>query len=101
MKALGREDLIDDERYFPIQNLQAKGLGTEMYDICMEAMGKKTAAEWQPILKEADVAFSLAQSWTEILEDEQAWANNCLYKMEYANGNTRTLVRPPVKFEEI
>ncbi len=101
MKALGREDLIDDERYFPIQNLQAKGLGTEMYDICMEAMGKKTAAEWQLILKKADVAFSLAQSWTEILEDEQAWANNCLYKMEYANGNTRTLVRPPVKFEEM
>lgn len=101
MKALGREDLIDDERYFPIQNLQAKGLGTEMYDICMEAMSKKTAAEWQPILKEADVAFSLAQSWSEILEDEQAWANNCLYKMQYDNGNTRTLVRPPVKFQEM
>ena len=47
------------------------------------------------------MAFSLAQSWSEILEDEQAWANNCLYKMQYDNGNTRTLVRPPVKFQEM
>lgn len=35
------------------------------------------------------------------MEDEQAWANECLYKMKYDNGNTRTLVRPPVKFHEM
>lgn len=101
MKALGREDLVDDERYFPISNLHKNGLGTQLYDICMEAMGKKTVAQWLPILKQADIAFSLAQSWTEILNDPQAWENNCFYAMEYDNGNTRTLVRPPVKFAEM
>ncbi len=101
MKALGREDLLENEDYFPIQNLQTKGLGTEVYDICMEAMEKKTAKEWIPVLKEYDIAFSVAQSWEEILEDEQAWANDCFYKMQYDNGNIRTLVRPPVKFQEM
>ncbi|WP_077611785.1 CaiB/BaiF CoA transferase family protein [Clostridium sp. Marseille-P2415] len=101
MKALGREDLIENENYFPIRNLQAKGLGTEVYDICMEAMEKKTAREWIPVLKEHDIAFSVAQSWEEILKDEQAWANDCFYKMQYSNGNVRTLVRPPVKFQEM
>jgi len=67
----------------------------------MEAFGKRTAAEWKEILKEADVAFSVAQSWEEILGDPRAWANNCFYKMKYDNGNERTLVRPPVKFQEM
>ena len=101
MKALGREDLLDNENYFPIKTLQEKGITYEVYDIVMEAFGKKTAAEWKEILKEADVAFSVAQSWEEILEDPQAWANNCFYKMKYDNGNERTLVRPPVKFQEM
>lgn len=101
MTAIGREDLVDNENYFPVQSLQAKGLGTEVYDICMEAMGKKTINEWKEILTAADIPFSLAQSWEEILEDEQAWANNCFYKMKYDNGNERTLVCLPVNFEEM
>lgn len=101
MTALGREDLVDNENYFPIQNLQSKGLGTEVYDICMEAMGTLTVAQWKERLKANDIPFSVAQSWTEILEDQQAWSNECFYKMKYENGNERTLVRLPVKFEEM
>lgn len=101
MAALCREDLVDNEDYYPIQNLQKKGLGTEVYDICMEAMGKLTVAEWKERLKAADIPFSVAQSWPEILEDRQAWSNECFYKMKYDNGNERTLVRLPVKFQEM
>lgn len=101
MAAIGRDDLLDNENYYPVQNLQAKGLGTEVYDICMEAMGKKNVDEWKEILVSADIPFSVAQSWEEILVDEQAWANNCFYKMKYENGNERTLVRLPVNFAEM
>lgn len=101
MKVIEREDLIDNEKYFPVTNLQANGLGTEMYDLIMDAMRTKTAAEWKPILTEADFAFSIAQSWEEILVDEQAWANDCFYKMTYDNDAERTLVRLPVKFQEM
>lgn len=99
--ALGREDLVENENYFPVQSLQEKGLGTEVYDIVMESIGKKTVEEWKEILTAADIPFSVAQSWEEILEDEQAWANNCFHKMQYENGNERTLVCLPVKFSEM
>lgn len=99
--AVGREDLVDSEDYFPVQNLQAKKKGTEVYDIVMDAFGKKTSKEWAEILTAADIPFSLAQNWEEILEDKQAWANNCFYTMEYSNGNKRTLVQQPVKFKEV
>lgn len=101
MTALGREDLVENENYFPVKTMQEKGLNTEVFNIVQEAFRKKTVDEWYPILTEADMAFSLAQSWEEILEDEQAWACDMLYTMKYDNGNERTLVRLPVHFEEM
>lgn len=101
MTAIGREDLVENEDYFPVQSLQAKGLGSEVYDIIMEAIGTKTVKEWKGILTLADIPFSLAQSWEEILQDEQAWANNCFYNMKFTNGNERTLVCLPINFSEM
>lgn len=98
LTAIGRPDLAQDEDYWKIENLVEKNLGTSLYDMVMEAMSKKTAAEWKVILTEADIPFSLAQSLEELLVDEQAWANECFYEMTYENGNKRTLVRPPVNF---
>lgn len=98
MKAIGREDLIDDERYSKIENLNGKS--SEVCDIIAAQIIQKDAAQWDEIFREADIPFSLAQTWEEILVDEQAWANDYLYSMEYDNGNTRTLVRPPVMFTE-
>ncbi|SFO12638.1 CaiB/BaiF CoA transferase family protein [Proteiniclasticum ruminis] len=101
MTVLGREDLVDEEKYYPVQNLQRNGLGHEVYDICMKAMGEQDVPSWREKLTAADIPFSVAQSWEEILEDEQAWANDCFYRMKYENGNERTLVRPPVNFHEM
>lgn len=101
LTTIGRGDVVDDEKYFPVQNLLENNLGPAMYDMIMEAFEQKTAAEWKGILEAADIPFSLAQSWEEILEDKQAWENECFYKMKYDNGNERVLVRLPVKFEEM
>jgi cinnamoyl-CoA:phenyllactate CoA-transferase len=101
MTALGRVDLIDNPLYFPVNNLIENKLSQEMYDMIMDVFATKTAAEWNIILREQDIPFSLAQNWEDILNDEQAWANDSLYKMKYDNGNERTLVCLPVKFENM
>jgi L-carnitine dehydratase/bile acid-inducible protein F len=101
MIAIGREDLVGSTEYFPVLNMQEKKLGTKVYDIVMEAMGKKTVSEWNEILTKADIPFSLAKNWSEIRNDEQAIANECFYDMNYDTGNTRRLVRLPVKFKEM
>lgn len=99
--AVGREDLADSQEYFPILTCQEKGLTSELYDIVMDAFSKKTVAEWTLILETADIPFALAKNWMEIRNDKQAEANNCFYDMTYSNGNTRRLVRLPVKFQEM
>ncbi|QAT48650.1 CoA transferase [Caproiciproducens sp. NJN-50] len=99
--AVGREDLVGSENYFPILTCQEKGLTSEVYDIVMDAFSKKTVEEWKEILVAADVPFSVAQNWVEIRNDKQAEANNCFYDMKYPNGHIRRLVRLPVKFQEM
>ena len=96
---LGLEYLAEDERYFPVQNLQKNALGTDVYDKVMKRFSERPYQEWKVILEEADIPFSLAKNWEELLEDEQAWANDCFYKMNCPKGE-RVLVKPPVKFQE-
>lgn len=98
---IGREDMAEDENYFPVQNMQSNRLGPKLYDIVMEAIGKKTLEEWNKIFREADIPFAPAQNWMEIMHDHQAEANNCFYDMDYGNGSVKRLVRLPVKFEEM
>ena len=93
--------MVDNEKYFPVQNLQANKLGSEVYDIVMEAINQKDLEYWDKVFIEADIPFAVAKNWMEIRNDKQAEANNCFYDMTYENGNTRRLVRPPVKFTEM
>lgn len=99
IKAIGRDDLLDDPVFSHLAEMHQQGRAPEMYDIFQEAMTHKTAAEWKAVLTEADVPFSLCQTWDEILGDEQAWALDCFYKMDYPRGE-KVLVRTPVDLKD-
>lgn len=99
IKAIGREDLLDDPIFSHLAKMHEEGKAEEMYDIFQEAMAKKTAAEWKPILTEADIPFSICQTWDEILKDEQAHALDVFYEMDYPRGK-KLLVRTPVDLED-
>ena len=96
--AMDRADLVGDPRFFPQANLQNNL--EEFYNILVEAAAQKDLAEWCQRFKDADIPYAVAQTWDELLKDEQAWAADCFYKMHYENGNERTLVRPPVIFTD-
>lgn len=98
MEAIGREDLIGDERYCKIENLGDKT--GEVYDIIQAQMATKTKDEWDVIFREKDIPFAIAQTWEDLLEDEQAWANDYFYVQKYPNGNERTLVRLPIQYAD-
>lgn len=97
MEAIGRDDL----RGHPVYSTQqtAEGRLREVYDIIAEAMLGKTMAEWAERFTALDIPHAVAQTWEELLVDEQAWASGCFYEMPYPTGNKRTMVRTPVLFE--
>ena len=99
MKAIGREDLIDDPVFCDQKKLQDAGKVGELYDIVQEGFQQKTAEEWAPILTELDIPFALCKTYEEVVDDEQAWANDVFYKMDYPRGE-KALVRVPIDLEE-
>lgn len=100
ISCIGRPDLAQDERYTKLQEVAKHGRSPEMYDIVWAQIEQKTASEWKSIFTENDIPFSVAQTWEEVLEDEQAWAIDAFYRMKYANGSEKALVRPPIDFLE-
>ena len=99
MQAIGREDLIEDPVFSNQKAMIDAHRQGELYDIIQDGFKQKTAEEWEPILTELDIPYALCKTYAEIVDDEQAWANDVFYKMDYPRG-PKALVRVPVTFEE-
>ena len=99
MQAIGREDLIDDPVFSNQDTMVKEHRQGELYDIIQNGFKQKTAEEWEPILTELDIPYALCKVYEEVVDDEQAWANDVFYKMDYPRG-PKALVRVPINFEE-
>ena len=65
MKVIEREDLIDDERFYPQKNLQSHL--EEFYKILDAEIGKYTLEEMCKRMDEADLPYAVCQTWDQIL----------------------------------
>jgi len=98
---IGRPDLVDHPIFMDIQKMQDTGKNRELIAIIEEQLIKKPIDEWMRIFKENDISCEKAYLWNEILEDEQAWANDSLRKVQYPSGEELTMVNTPVKIESM
>lgn len=96
MKALGREDLVDDTKFFPQTALQEHLV--EFYDMLHGEILNMTLAEVEDMMKKADLPYAVCQTWNQVLEDRQAWESDALAKVKFPNGAERAMVRTPVLF---
>ncbi|MBE6014412.1 MAG: CoA transferase [Lachnospiraceae bacterium] len=98
MNAIGRTDLIGNEKFYPLANLQNNL--DEFYEIIRSEIGKRTMEEMCAIMDKADLPYGRCATWDEILKDPQAWESDCLAKVKMDNGIERTMVRTPVIFSD-
>lgn len=97
-EVLGRQDLVDDPRFFPQTHLQEHL--DEFYDLMVAEIGRFTSQELSAVMNKADIPYAICQNWQEVLQDEQAWGSDILAKVQFPNGKERTMVRTPVLFAE-
>ncbi|MGL5439030.1 MAG: CaiB/BaiF CoA transferase family protein [Filifactoraceae bacterium] len=94
---INREDLIENDKFNTMASVSNNV--EELVSLVENEMLKKNRDEWSALLEEADLPSEKLQSCDDLLSDEQAWANNYLFKTKYANGNEGILVDTPVRFE--
>lgn len=85
-RMLGHEEWCEDEHFNTWASRAANK--EEVYDKVRAAFREKTAAEWNELAAEFDVALTVMPHFSELAEDEQAWANGYLERVEYPNGNS-------------
>ena len=98
MQAAGHSEMVDNPKFYPQKNLYPNR--KEFSEWISALFLTKDCDEWCKLLDAADIPYAVAQNWDTLLKDEQAWASDIFYEMQYSNGNKRTLVRPPVMFKE-
>ena len=78
--ALGHEEWLDDPRFVdPATRYQHR---QELYDLAVQAFGSDTVASWRERLDAAGITYSVAQSISEVINDEQMYVNDVLTKVE-------------------
>jgi len=96
---MGHEEWGADPRFAKFEALAEGNNRADLYNTIAARFAELSTDEAVEILTKADIAFSVAQVWKEVLKDPQAWANDCFFEIEYKSGKV-TAVRNPIQFEE-
>lgn len=93
---LGLEELVNDPR---VQTLPAFVLNNDRYfPMIVNKFLEKTSDEWVEIFAKADLVLQKLAKAGEAVSSEQAWANDYLSEVEFANHNKVILPNPPTHF---
>ena len=96
MKALGLGEYTTDPR-FATREATAQN-SVALRDLFVEAFKAKTAAEWDPILTEADSVHQELLASADVSKLQQAWDNDYLTKAMFPNGQEYIMPNSPVTF---
>ena len=94
-----RPDLAEDPRFYCIAETN-KRIG-EAVAVCDEIFAEHDSAYWIEKMEANDIAHEKLAHFTDVLKDEQAWANGFLQEYTYPRGEKTVFSSTPVSFESI
>lgn len=94
-----RPDLAEDPRFYCIAETN-KRIG-EAVAVCDEIFAEHDSAYWIEKMEANDIAHEKLAHFTDVLKDEQAWANSFLQEYTYPRGEKTVFSSTPVTFESI
>lgn len=96
-KVIGREDLINDERYNTMAHVMPDH-NTEFVHLLDDIFITKTRAEWCELLEKTDIVYDKIVHFKDVSKDEQALACGYVYEHTFLNGEKAMLPNTPVHF---
>ena len=95
--AIGRVDLIDDER-FATMDVRAANSGECVAELD-KTFATRTLDEWRPILSSQPGQWDVINRVSDVLVDQQAVENGFVQTVDYGAGREMPLVSNPVQFD--
>ena len=98
-EALDRPELAEDPRFGTPEGRRANL--KLCYETFRDAIREKPLAHWLQKAEEFDLPIVRMQHFSDVAEDPQAWANDYLEKVEFANGNVDIMPSSPIEMESL
>lgn len=95
-KIAGKEELLDDPIWKPENAATTK---KERYDVIKALMLTKTREEWMAIIDPLGTPTVRLAHFADLCEDEQAWVNGYVERVEYPTGNADIVPSIPLDME--
>lgn len=96
---INRKDLINDSKYNTPEACWDNRY--EYYKEFENIFLSKTCEEWLEFAEENDFPLIRMNHFSDLPEDEQAWANGFLEHVKFANGNTEVMPRSPIEMDSV
>ena len=93
--ALGMSDVLAEMKLSTMAD--AIEAAETLVPLFEKAFATKTSEEWLQTFRELDVVCGKLSHFADVLEDEQAWANDYIQKYQCQNGAERILPTCPVR----
>lgn len=97
--AIGQPELPKDPR-FAEPGERYKNL-KQLYEIFRDAFAQKPSSHWMDKAMEYDVAMTRMSRYGDICTDEQAWANDYLEHVEFADGVSGVMPTSPIEMDSV
>jgi len=98
MTMVGREDLLDDDAIRTLPALKESGRQDDVIAVLEEVFARRTLEEWEQIFTANDVPHQSLFHYEDVLEDDEAYLNDALRRVEYEDFGTRVIPTSPARF---
>ena len=95
--AIGKPELAQDPRYDTAQKRLERQ--KEYYAIFRDAFRSKPIGHWLQVAEELDLPIVRMNHFSDVAEDEQAWINGYLERVEFASGNVDVMPSSPIEMD--
>ena len=95
--AIGKPELADDPRYDTAE--KRKENQKEYYAIFRDAFRTKPLSHWLKVAEELDLPIVRMNHFSDVAEDEQAWVNGYLERVEFPSGNVDVMPSSPIEMD--
>ncbi len=96
-RIIGAEDMLDNPVYMSRPNFNKIEVCAPVIERFEKIFATKTADEWVELFTAHDLCCEKLYTYPEVLEDEQAIANDYVHTMKYANGKEVKMIRPCIR----
>lgn len=99
--AINRPELMEDPRYATREAREIGNNKQEYYEFFRDAFLAKPSEHWLQVGKDLDIPVVRMNHYKDVTKDPQAWANDYLEDVTFANGETLVMPSCPLEMDSV